>query len=217
MYPCQMCGKQSRTHDFCEWCRNPMSAPGSQPTMQMPPSNQPTMQIPQGAQPTLQIPPQGQTMRRVSLTGEVVESVPSGYSAQPGMPPNMMPPHNQPPALHPSALPAAAYSAVAMQARYDNDRPSLWARWEKALGIGMPILALSILLTYFVNDALLWMILLNLFVLPMILGACAAIPRYEEAITDCAIMLVVTFLFGPLLALIIYGIVCLIWSLAIFV
>ena len=155
MTPCRMCGKNSRTGDFCEWCRQPLQG-GTAP-------------LPPGMQPTTQMP--AQANRRVALTGEVIETEvtqamsPMGaMSPPPGMPPgiNRMPVRAgyppQPGGLPPvglrtpqgPTLPAAAYSPRAMQEMAAAEGPSLGERWEKFLAIGLPIVALSLLLVHFV-------------------------------------------------------------------
>ena len=207
MTPCIACGARSRNDEMCEGCGRPLKS---------------------SAQPTLQM--QQQTVRRVSLTGEVVETTQAITEPTMALPPpqsgRMAPTPMQSP--HPgaggaytcgqsacssaypglagsgAALPAAAYSATAVMEMAATEGPPLAERWEKALAIGLPILALSMLVGYFAPAALLVVVLANLLVLPLVLGATRAIPRYEDAILDCSVMLVVGILFGPLPALGIY-------------
>jgi hypothetical protein len=98
-------------------------------------------------------------------------------------------------------LPASAYSAAAMSEMATTGGPSLGARWEKALAIALPIVALSMVLVHFVPVAMFAVVFALSFVVPVVLGATGAIPRYEDAIVDCSIMLVVAFVGGPLIAL----------------
>jgi len=227
MTRCRACGHNSFMDDFCEGCRRPLDPgiampPGSaQPTVQMQPparrvsltgevfeSAQPPLN---GPQPMLQMPPQSQTVRRVALTGEVVETTQAILPRQaPGMPPGTNPAYRAGPSLpaHPgqpmggaAMLPAAAYSAAAMSELAATGGPSLGARWEKALAIALPIVALSMVLVHFVPIAMFAVVFALLFVVPVVLGATGAIPRYEDAIVDCSIMLVAAFVGGPLIAL----------------
>jgi hypothetical protein len=199
---CRTCGMSSRTDDFCERCRQPLvpAAPAMAP----------------GAQPTLQMQPltQTQTIRRVSLTGEVVETTQAMATQHyPGGPPAMQParPGQQYPGGRPidsqmagAVMPLSAYSAAALNEQLKAEGPSLGDRWEKALAIALPILVLSMLLVHFAPSAMLGMVFGNMLVLPMVLGAVGAIPRYEDSILDCSIMLVVAILFGPVIALGVY-------------
>jgi hypothetical protein len=193
---CRACGQNSRTDDFCELCRRPLQAnPSAGPA---------------GSYPTMQMSPQPQTVRRVSLTGEVVETtqamqpqqmqgalpIQPGYgSTQPAAPFAGLAARTGP------TLPAGAYSPAAMMERAAAEGPPVGERFEKALAIGLPILALSMLAVHFAPSAMLGVVFGNLLVLPMILGATGAIPRYEDAILDCSVVLVVAILFGPLVAL----------------
>src|SRR3954447_26324812 len=105
MTKCRGCGHNSRTNDVCERCGTRFS----------------TL-----AQPTLQMPPQVQTVRRVSLTGEVVETTqamapPTIMGAPPGLQPGAPGQAYPPgpgfagPSLAPNqALPPGAYSPAAI-------------------------------------------------------------------------------------------------------
>jgi hypothetical protein len=187
---CRTCGTSSRTDDFCERCRQPLH------------SGAPTMAP--GAQPTLQMQPQQQTqtIRRVSLTGEVVETTqamaPQHY---PGGAPAMNPARTVYGQMAGAALPVSAHSAAVLNEQLKAEGPSSGERWEKALAIGLPILALSMLLVHFAPSAMLGIVFANMLVLPIVLGAVGAIPRYEDSILDCSIMLVVAILLGPVVAL----------------
>jgi hypothetical protein len=101
-------------------------------------------------------------------------------------------------------LPAGAYSPAAIRDQLGDQGLSLGERWEKGLAIAMPIVAISMLIIHFAPGALLGMVFGNLLILPMVLGATGAIPRYEDAIVDCSVMLVVAVLLGPAVALGVY-------------
>ena len=96
---CRICGLESRTTDICEWCKKPLEQPQPpQQTLAMPQPTQPMAPPPQGmAQPTMGMYPQspgmpqqtvgmapvaqapaagGGAVRRVALTGEVIEEAP---------------------------------------------------------------------------------------------------------------------------------------------
>ncbi len=213
---CFSCGRQSSRTDYCEWCKRPHDRPGQmppgpaplsgvQPTQPLPLGMQPTRPLPPGAQPTMQMPPPTPS-RRVALTGEVVE----GPSSAPPMPTQAMPPHGYGGAPSPyinAPLPAGAYSAQAMALQFDDIAPA-GERWEKALAICFSLVAFSMLLIHFVPGSILWVTYGDMFLLMLALGATRAIPFFEEAMLDCGIMLVVSFLLGPIAALIVYLIVC---------
>ncbi|HLK57981.1 MAG TPA: hypothetical protein VKU00_15545 [Chthonomonadaceae bacterium] len=225
---CRSCGRDSRTITSCEWCHQPLSVvPPPQPTTQMPAGNpptqampmgqQPTLQIPQGAppypvmpgsQPTTQLPPgvqptmQGNapTRRRVSLTGEVIED-----AAPP--PPPMAPTGVIPAGM--GHIPATAYTAQAVQAQLQGSGTTpMGERWEKFLAIALPLIALSMLIVHIFPGSFLYVGFADMFFIPMALGAVGAVPSYDDAIADCSVVLIVSLLFGPALALVVYLIVC---------
>jgi hypothetical protein len=203
---CRTCGMESRTTDVCEWCRKPMGMAGpTQPTVAMPPlqtpsggmpPGQPTMPMPPGLQPTIGMNP-GVT-RRVSLTGEVVEGPPPA--------PVMAPP---PGVAHPGFIPPTAYTPQGVQEMLGAPQTALGERWEKFLALGLPLIALSLLLVHAFPSAFLWVAFANAFLLPLLMGAAGAIPSYDDAIADCGIVLIICFFFGPLIGLGAYLLVCL--------
>ena len=198
---CFSCGRQSSRIDYCEWCKRPhgqpgQTPPGVQPTP-LPPGAQPTVQIPYGAQPTIQISPPV-TTRRVALTGEIVEGPPPA----PPMPTQTMPPHS----YGSAALPPGAYSPQAIQLDLDAIAP-VGERWERALAFCFSLVAFSMLLLHFAPGGILWVAYADMFLLMLALGATRAIPFFEEAMLDCGIMLIVSFLFGPIIGLVVYLIV----------
>ena len=215
---CKSCGLESKASDFCDWCKKPMNpntvsqGQPMNPTHPSPPKGQPlnapyapppfagqTMnpQNPQpltaNAMPPIQMPPQ----TRISLTGEVVEVEPSQSAAFPTQP---MPTY---------ALPNAAITPLTTQGDWQPEI-NLGERWEKFLALFLPCLALSVLILHFNPGLFLWIALADLFLLGIMLGASTAIPSYDDAVADCTVVLVLTYLFGPLVAFVIYGIVGLI-------
>jgi hypothetical protein len=115
----------------------------------------------------------------------------------------------------PGTLPAAAYSTAYMRAhdssiRQQHEQRTRGEKEEKFFAIGMPLLALSMLLVHLFPSYYLWIAFTDVFVLALAMGATAVIPSYDDAFADVTIVLVVSFLFGPLLALIGYVIVGLI-------
>jgi hypothetical protein len=192
---CRHCGMDSRTVDACEWCHKPLTGAQSlDRTVAMPPGSQPTLQM------------QTPTVKRVALTGEVIETT----QALPTMPPPgaYPPPSSGPPyAGMPasslgSALPSAAYSPHAIQQQFQemNEVP-LGEKWEKLLAIALPILACSMLLVHFAPGALWLVAYSDLFFIGLAMGVTGAIPSFDDAILDCSVVLIVAMFFGPLIAL----------------
>src|SRR4051812_21006014 len=121
MTRCATCGHDNLRDDLCEVCRRPLqfAAPAPLVGLNAPPLN---MQPPiAGPEQTLQMAPGIQTTRRVSLTGEVVETTQAmPVHAQPGGAPGVDPGYRAPAyAGHPDGaemiLPASAYSAAAIR------------------------------------------------------------------------------------------------------
>ncbi len=229
MTHCGACGHNSFTDDVCEGCRRPFPSTalppgGAQQTVQMQPLRRVSLtgEVFEGGQPvdnsqqqTLQMMPQlpSQTVRRVALTGAVEETTqPIPARQSPGMPPEpstaysgpQSPPSLRPPVRGETDLPAAAYYAASMGQLAASGSQFSLERWEKALAIALPIFALSMALVHFAPMAMFAVVFANLFFIPVVLGATGAIPRYEDAILDCAIMLGVAILCGPLIALGVY-------------
>jgi hypothetical protein len=183
-------------------------APHQQPTMAMPPQpNMGTAPSPYASAPAV---PPGGMQQRMSLTGEVMEVPVAPPPVAPGMQPTqsmapggMRSPHYGPP----GTLPAAAYSTayIGQQVRQDQAPPG--EQWEKYLAIAFPLLALSMFLVHRAPHLYLWIAMADLFFMGLAMGATRTIPAYEDSFADCTIVLVLCFLFGPLLALIVYGIV----------
>lgn len=184
---CQNCRCDSRTTDVCEWCAKPMDK---------------TIAMPPGSQPTLQMPPQ--TQKRVALTGEVIETT----QAMPPMPPpgayppvQPAPPYRGRPVPASAGMPASAYSPQAIQEQFREMDISPGEKWEKFLAIALPLLALSMLLVHFAPGALWPAAFFDLFFIGLAMGVTGAVPAFEDAFVDCAVMLMVAMFFGPLIAL----------------
>lgn len=107
-----------------------------------------------------------------------------------------------------SALPTAALAATLPR----PDRRGIpWGeRMEKSLAMGLPLLLLSVLLVHANPSSIIWLSLADMFLLSLALGATGAIPPYEDALLDVGIVLVLCFLAGPVLTLLVYGVVGLI-------
>ena len=173
-------------------------------------SQQPVTGNPQPA-PTARI-------QRTTLSGEVIE-VPSANTtlqAEPGMFAGQNP--NATTVMTPGGAYAgapyaamntagASYGAMAPQMLRDQagmPRTSGGERWELFLAIAAPILLLSAWLVHIKPQAISWIGFVDLFVLALAMGATGAVPSYDDSHFDVAIMLVVTFLFGPVIALVVY-------------
>jgi hypothetical protein len=175
---------KSRTPEVCEWCHKPLVAAGPHPG---PAPN--TLQAPQ---PTY----------RTSLTGEVVEVTPQAPPGAYGGPPVQAMP-----GINSGALPASATAPVLVPAADHYAGTSAGERWELCLAIMLPVIIGCMALVHAVPGTFLLVTFVALFVLAVIMGATGAIPGYDSAIADCAVVLAVCFMFGPLAALILYLIV----------
>ena len=214
---CRACGMQNNdpSSKVCQWCKKPLSASPPEVTIPFPPPGMAGATTPP------------QTIQRTSLTGEVVE-VPLPYQpgspmspAAPGLPPTIdpnrtvpIPGPSRPGASYASMHAAgASYNAMAPQMLRDQERyqeVSLLEKWELFLAIACPALLLSCWLVHSNPASILWVSFVDLFGLSLALGGSGAVPSYSDAYFDVAIMLVVTFLFGPIIALAVYLIVALI-------
>ena len=225
---CRACGMQNKNHQatFCEWCKKPMAPPDTSivpgtsvppvaltapiapmPDLEgsalyasgppVPPQNRvPPLHVDSGSAPTARI-------QRRTLTGELIDvEVPS------------TPPQNAPPVVPGIGAPYAAmhtvgasYQTMAPQMLKDarvEPQTSPMERWECFLAIACPVLLLSGLLIHNNPGTLWWVTFLDLFVLSIALGGSGAVPKYDDAYFDVAVMLVVTYTFGPLAALVVY-------------
>lgn len=215
---CLSCGRDSRNPQYCEWCRKPMTAnvspPPNTPQQQYYPPQQPLMpgqmpphapQYPQYPQQPMagQTPPQpaSQPVRRVSLTGEVYEEM--------SAPPPAAPMHPQQPGNYAPPLPAGAYSPQSFLHDNTADLPSWGERFEKFLAMGLPALILCVLIVRYVPTSFNWTILLASLLVTMALSGAGVIPGLGEEGRECMLLIVVSFLLGPLIALAVYGILCL--------
>jgi hypothetical protein len=184
----------------------PPVAPGTAPVYQQPLTNSPQ------PAPTARI-------QRTTLSGEVIE-VPSVMEAAqqtgPGMfagqNPNattVMTPGGTYAGAPYAAMNAAgaSYGAMAPQMLRDQagmPQASAGEKWELFLAIAAPILLLSAWLVHIKPQAISWIGFVDLFVLALTMGATGAVPSYDDSYFDVTIMLVVTFLFGPIIALVVY-------------
>ncbi len=200
---CNACGMDSKNTHSCEWCHKPMvgGRQGSQPLDQ-------TQAV---APPVIQ--------RRMSLTGEEVEvAVPPPSYAPPqayqpptqngaGRPPSVVPPGYS--AVR--NLPSGAINPELMRMGTTNDmgavQNSPMAKWDKCLAMCLPVMLISIWIIHKSPANLPWITLGEMFLVALFMGASAAIPSYDDAFLDVGIFLVVCFFFGPLIALVVYGIV----------
>lgn len=146
------------------------------------------------AQPVLTPPP-----TRTTLTGEIVEAPPP--VSQPAM--NFTPAQAAAQQLlDPAMMPT--------QEQMQGPRAPLGARWERALAMALPLLALAMLIIHFAPSAYWPFVLTCPFAIGVMLGATQAIPPFEEAYADVAAVVIMSFLVGPLYTLFAYLIWCLI-------
>ena len=203
---CRACGMESRTPNVCEWCRKPLQGTGSGGQGLGQPPDQPA------AQPIARI-------QRVSLSGEVIE-VPS--AAEPTLPggagmavgtdlnaTTVIAPGGTYAGAPYAAMNAAGASYQTMAPQMLRDQAgmpeiSTGEKWEKFLAIAAPILLLSAWLVHSLPQFVSWIGLIDLFILSLAMGATGAVPSYDESYFDVTVMLVVTFLFGPIIALVVY-------------
>ena len=186
---CRSCGKESRNPQWCEWCRQPMNAAA-------PPPNAPQYPVP---------PQPGQTApsgKRVSLTGEV-------YDDLPAVPPAPPPMYASRTGDYAPSLPSGAYTPQAFMNMDSDDLPTFGERFEKFLAMGLPVLAVCVLIVRYVPTSFLLVVLAACLILTLMLSGTGIVPQLGEEGRECVIILLVAFLLGPLLALGVYGILCL--------
>jgi hypothetical protein len=182
---------KSRTADYCEWCRKPLAAGVQQaPTAQQ---AAPIQQAPQV---------------RISLTGEAVEAAPPAPPEAYGLARMPQPGAGSP--LQAGALPLGAITPALIQSA---DAPEIaWGeRWELCLALLLPLIAVCMALAHAAttyHSAVFLAAFGGLFFGGLILGATGAIPSYDDAVLDCSVVLVVSVFMTPILALVVYLIVC---------
>ena len=190
---CRHCGMDSNTGDVCEWCHKSIMVGQVQDrTTEMAPGSQPTLQM------------QPQTIKRMALTGEVIEttqelapmSAVGGYPVTSGTGVGMRASEVA------SVLPAGAYSPATVQELYRRVDESPGLRWEKFLALALPILALSMLVVYFMPGGIWLIAITDLFFIGLAMGVTQVIPSFDDAFLDCSVMLIVAMSFGPLIALV---------------
>ena len=135
--------------------------------------------------------------QRVSLTGEVMEVA---VRPMPVLPPQLA-------GAGGPSLPLAAINPAFINQTLTDEEP-VGVRIERFLAWSLPVLALSVLLIHFVPSAIMWVLFGDLFIMSLLLGASRAVPSYDDAIADCTGVLVITFLFGPIVALVGYSALC---------
>ena len=190
---CRSCGKESRNPQFCEWCRQPINANVSPPNA---PQYPPPMQPGQATQPNA-----APTNRRVSLTGEVYEDLPA-----PTPPPTE---YGSRAGNYSPAMPAGAYTPQAFSNIDYDDLPSWGERFEKFLAMGLPTLLGCVLIVRYAPASFLWVVLAASLLLTLMLSSTGVIASLGEEGREAAIIILVAFLLGPLIALAVYGILCL--------
>ena len=188
------------------------------------PNIQPTAPPVQYPIPTISHQPSTTRIQRTTLTGEIIEvetaAPPPTAPAAPGMfGPNGLPnaqhrpptANHQPPIVSPYAAMNVAgvpYSTLAPHMLREQNggmsHVTSSEKWELFLAIASPILLLSAWIVHVAPHLILWVGFLDLFVLSLAMGATGAVPSYDDSYLDVGVMLVVTFMFGPILALAAY-------------
>lgn len=151
---------------------------------------------------------------RTTLTGEVIVDAPPALTGAPvGVGPQTGPPisGSAPASAVMPGLPLNAYSPKAIEeVMRAANAVSPGERWEQFLAIGMPLLALSLLTVHLAPASFVWITLADVFLLGLAMGATGAIPSYDDAFADCTTMLIVCLLLGPVIAGVVYLVVCLV-------
>ena len=226
---CRYCGMETRNPYVCEWCKRQLTTGAPAPVQQGVQPMDLTQPISPGMEPTQAVP---QPQFRTALTGEAVPIAPAGqpaypqpyaqqpyaqqpYAQQPyqqtyqqpypqavvpGRPPSVMP-------AHMAGLPGQAVGVELARSYTDQFRSSPLEKWEKCLAIVLPILLISVWIVHLSSASLPWVVITDFFFVAMAMGGTAAIGSYDDAYMDVGVVLVVSFLFGPATALVIYGIV----------
>ncbi len=201
---------------------NPLTQPGTK-TQEMP--------LPNYLQPTISMTPaQPQVQVRMSLTGEVIEeAAPMPPQPTVGMPPSPFGApvggHATPPArsIHGSRVATAAAGGVEavkaelLKQQFAEIDREVGLRWERALAVIMPSVAISLAIAHFVPDSYVWVGCFSFFMVGLGLGATRAIVPFEEAYLDCTAILAVSFVCGPVAGIAAYLLVGLIkqeWNMA---
>lgn len=201
---CQHCGMDSQTTNVCEWCKKPLGqmANAQNRTVAMPinaPQQPPTTPgSPLDQTQPVQAPPAPQY--RTSLTGETIEVTPPAAQPQQTRYLDNMRSAN-------TTMPAAAYTAAFVKQRVGSSAAPFGERLDLFLALAMPTMALCVLCAHLFPNQLTWIGLGAAFFVSLFMGATAVIPSYDESFADCAIVLVVSFLLGPMIAIAIYLIV----------
>jgi hypothetical protein len=192
---------ESRTTRECEWCKKPLvadpaaaqpSGPTAQPLTGPPPvvpllNNDVTQQMPPlGATSPA---PQPTRVMRTTLTGETIEVTQAMSPPQYPAPPGAHSAANSVPTYPPAqAVVAGTRTSGAVRDRHGAQQEihnaSIGERFELFLAISLPILLGSVYLVHAMPGLLIYVMMGNLFLLSLVLGATGAIPGYDDAATE---------------------------------
>lgn len=181
----------------------PLNAP--EPTQGMP-----SMPPPLGTPVTGEAPASGRILR-TTLTGEVIEVAapePTMMLGAPNPTANATAVGMMPPMAYPAGgndgLPVAAISTAGMKemASAYSTLPPFGERLEKCLAFALPILLACVWIIHAAPHLFMWVSFGAVFLLSIVMGATAVIPSFDEAYADVSVTLVLTFLFGPIIALV---------------
>lgn len=201
---CRYCGMDSGNPQVCEWCNRILAGPNAG-------------QVAQHGAPAAQ-----QSVRRVALTGEEVVtpvqpappeptiSLPPVAARGTGTHPAPTAPQPPRPTINTYGLSAAAISTTMVQQQVDRHRVSEGEKWDRFMALAMPLTLASLLIIHYWPGLLTFVSLCDMFLISIFLGATGVIGSYDDEYMDVGTALIVTFLLGPLVALVAYVIVGLI-------
>lgn len=182
---CKWCGMESKDDQRCEWCGRPFAAAtNAQATTTVP--SQTT------AMPPIYPPPVANSSAGPEAT----------IAMQPGMQTQVVPRMADP-----------RDRAAARAVDYVDDTPALlpfWCRLERYLGIMTMLLAAGMYVAH--NFQSIWLVpmLLLLFPAGLFMGTFRVIGYYDDNYADCAILLIVAGIVGPVYATAVYLLVALV-------
>lgn len=162
-------------------------------------------------------------IQRTTLTGEIIEvETTAPQTAPPGSPgmfgANGLPnapyqpsttSHQSPivspyTAMNVAGVPYSALAPSMLREQGGMSHVPTAEKWELFLAIAAPILLLSAWIVHVAPHLIMWVGFIDLFVLSLAMGGTGAVPSYDDSYLDVGVMLVVTFMFGPILALAAY-------------
>ncbi len=219
---CPHCRMDTRFTDVCEWCKKPIAAP--QPTQTrtrvaltgevieeevpaapwgapMGPVAAPGPYVPPGH--PVQAPPMSGAGGTAPVPDRTIPMPPPSQqrtvAVYPPGPPRTagMPPYGSRLGALGSTLPTQAVTAQMIRSEAALEDVDPGERWEKALAIMLPLIALSMVEVYFVRSSLFWVALADCFLSGLILGATRAIPSFDDAYLDCTAVLLICWFCGP--------------------